>query len=110
MKKVILFVMAAIVSVTINAQTIFSEDFEGVTVTNNVGSVPEGWTTYADNLVNTTQLPALSQSWDIYDFGTSGKMAISVSWTEPEGSMCDRWLVTPAIPITDSGMFLRFDA
>ena len=110
MKKVILFVMAAIVSVTINAQTIFSEDFEGVTVTNNVGSVPEGWTTYADNLVNTTQLPALSQSWDIYDFGTSGKMAISISWTEPEGSMCDRWLVTPAIPISDSGMYLNFQA
>ena len=110
MKKVILFVMAAIVSVTINAQTIFSEDFEGVTVTNNVGSVPEGWTTYADNLVNTTQLPALSQSWDIYDFGSSGKMAISISWTEPEGSMCDRWLVTPAIPISDSGMYLNFQA
>ena len=110
MKKTLLFVMAAIVSVAINAQTIFSEDFERVDA-NPVGAIPEGWTVYADDLVNTTQLPALSQAWDIYNFGEElGNMAISISWTEPQGNYCDRWLVTPAIVVPDSGYYLNFVA
>lgn len=112
MKKTLLFVMAAIISVAVNAQTIFSENFDGVQVdANGMGTVPSSWTVYSDNLINTTQLPGFSQGWDIVAMGEPyGNMVMSVSWTEPEGNMCDRWLVTPAIPITDSGMFLRFDA
>ena len=112
MKKTLLFVMATVISVAVSAQTIFSENFDGVQVNNNgVGTVPSDWTVYSDNLINTTQISGFSQGWDIVAMGEPyGNMAMSVSWTEPEGNMCDRWLVTPAIPITDSGMFLRFDA
>ena len=68
MKKTLLFVMAAIVSVAINAQTIFSEDFNNVATDPEtyVGAIPEGWTTYGDNLTNYYQ--GFSQSWDVYNF------------------------------------------
>ena len=110
MKKTLLFVMAAIVSVAINAQTIFSEDFNNVATDPEtyVGAIPEGWTTYGDNLTNYYQ--GFSQSWDVYNFSDIGKVAISISWTEPQGNMCDRWLITPAIVVPDSGYCLNFKA
>ncbi len=108
MKKTLLFVMAAIVSVAINAQTIFSEGFDNVVTDPEtyMGGIPEGWTTYGDDLVNYYQ--GFSQSWDVYNFSDIGKVAISISWTEPQGNMCDRWLVTPAIVVPDSGYCLNF--
>jgi hypothetical protein len=108
MKKTLLFVMAAIVSVAINAQTIFSEGFDNVATDPEtyMGAIPEGWTTYGDDLVNYYQ--GFSQSWDVYNFSDIGKVAISISWTEPQGNMCDRWLVTPAIVVPDSGYCLNF--
>lgn len=108
MKKTLLFVMAAIVSVAINAQTIFSEGFDNVVTDPEtyMGAIPEGWTTYGDDLVNYYQ--GFSQSWDVYSFSDIGKVAISISWTEPQGNMCDRWLVTPAIVVPDSGYCLNF--
>lgn len=107
MKKTLLFAMAAIVSLAINAQTIFSEDFEGVTINNTgVGAIPAGWTTYGDNLTNYYQ--GFSQSWDVYQFDDLGKVGISMSYTS-QGTAVDRWLITPAIAIADSGLCLRFE-
>ena len=107
MKKTLLFVMAAIVSLAINAQTIFSEDFEGVTINNTgVGNIPAGWTTYGDNLTNYYQ--GFSQSWDVYQFDDLGKVALSLSYTTT-GQQVDRWLITPEINIPDSGYCLTFD-
>ena len=110
MKKTLLFVMAAIVSVAINAQTIFSEDFNNVATDSEtrMGSVPEGWTTYGDDLTN--YYSGFSQSWDVYNFSDIGNVVISISWTEPQGNACDRWLVTPAIVVPDSGYYLNFKA
>ena len=107
MKKTLLFALAAIVSLAINAQTIFSEDFEGVTINNTgVGAIPAGWTTYGDNLTNYYQ--GFSQSWDVYQFDDLGKVGISMSYTS-QGTAVDRWLITPAIAIADSGLCLRFE-
>lgn len=107
MKKTLLFAMAAIVSLAINAQTIFSEDFEGVTISNTgVGAIPAGWTTYGDNLTNYYQ--GFSQSWDVYQFDDLGKVGISLSYTTT-GQQVDRWLITPEINIPDSGYCLTFD-
>lgn len=106
MKKTLLFVMAAIVSVAINAQTIFLEDFERVAVSDRIGAIPEGWTTYGDNLTNYYQ--GFSQSWDVYQFDDLGKVAISLSYTA-EGTAVDRWLITPAIALADSGYYLNFE-
>ena len=110
MKKTLLFVMAAMISVAINAQTIFSEDFNSVPVNSQtgLGAVPEGWTTYADDLINTSELPGFSQSWDVAQFSRTDNKVISVSYTEPEGNACDRWLITPKILVPDSGYYLNF--
>lgn len=106
MKKTLLFVMAAIISVAVNAQTIFSENFDGVAVSNRIGAIPEGWTTYGDNLTNYYQ--GFSQSWDVYQFDDLGKVGISLSYTG-EGTAVNRWLITPAIAIADSGYCLTFE-
>ncbi len=110
MKKVILFVMAAVLSVAINAQTVFTEDFSGTTFTNGIGPVPANWTVYTDNLVNSDNYDGFSQGWDIYNFSDIGPMAVSVSWTEPQGNPCDRWLISPAIGINQPGLYLKFTA
>ena len=106
MKKTLLFVMAAIISVAVNAQTIFSENFDGVAVSNRIGAIPEDWTTYGDNLTNYYQ--GFSQSWDVYQFDDLGKVGISLSYTG-EGTAVNRWLITPAIAIADSGYCLTFE-
>ena len=98
--------MAAIISVAVNAQTIFSENFDGVAVSNRIGAIPEGWTTYGDNLTNYYQ--GFSQSWDVYQFDDLGKVGISLSYTG-EGTAVNRWLITPAIAIADSGYCLTFE-
>lgn len=106
MKKTLLFVMAAIVSLAINAQTIFSEDFESVSVSNRIGEIPAGWTTYGDNLTNYYQ--GFSQSWDVYQFDDLGKVGISMSYTA-EGTAVNRWLITPAISVASAGYYLGFE-
>ena len=108
MKKTLLFVMAAIVSVAINAQTIFSEGFDNVVTDPEtyMGAIPEGWTTYGDNLTN--YYDGFSQSWDVYQFDDLGKVALSLSYTTT-GQQVDRWLITPEINIPDSGYCLTFD-
>ena len=99
--------MAAIVSLSINAQTIFSEDFENVTIgSSGIGVIPTGWTTYGDNLTNYYE--GFSQSWDVYQFDDLGKVALSLSYTTT-GQQVDRWLITPEINIPDSGYCLTFD-
>ena len=107
MKKTLLFVMAAIVSLSINAQTIFSEDFENVTIgSSRIGAIPAGWTTYGDNLTNYYQ--GFSQSWDVYQFDDLGKVGISMSYTS-QGTAVNRWLITPAISVASTGYYLGFE-
>lgn len=80
---------AAMFCMAANAQTIFSENFNS---TAN-GSMPAGWTVYADNLANYSDFSSLNQSWQVYE-----QMAVSISYTQ-QSADCDRWMITPAITI-----------
>lgn len=103
MKKTLLFLAAALTfGMAAHAQTAFSEDFQG-------GSMPTGWTVVADELVNYNGSPynQFGQSWEVTQVSEDGNFAaISISYTDPEGNDCDRWLITPAINIPTSGYSL----
>ena len=115
MKKTLFFLAAALTfGFAANAQTIFSEDFDAVTVSSQtgLGELPDGWTLYEDNLNNysTSQggYTAFGKSWKVYDM-EGDNMAISITYTM-EGTACDRWLITPAITIPTEGDYkLLFD-
>ncbi len=98
MKKTLLFLAAALTfGMAAHAQTAFSEDFQG-------GSMPTGWTVIADDLVNSDNYADFNQSWDVTQVSQDGNYAaVSISWTEPQGNDCDRWLITPAITVPASG-------
>lgn len=114
MKKTLLFLAAALTfGFAANAQTAFFEDFES---TAN-GAIPTGWTVYGDGIANASSFEALDNlagtnkdSWFVLsDASLTGgeRMAISVSWKASE-TASNRWLVTPAIEIPDSGYSLTF--
>ena len=97
----------------VNAQTVFSEDFESVTVTNGIGSMPEGWTLYEDNLTNyhsgQTDYSVFGKSWCVYNMSGWGQGAFCMTYTN-EASMVDRWMITPMISIPEDGEYsLYFD-
>lgn len=103
MKKTLLVLAVALTfGFAANAQTIFSEDFQG-------GSMPTGWTTIADNLTNSSNYSSFNQDWQVAQISDGEYAAVSISWTEPEGNDCDRWLITPAINVNSSGVFLLAD-
>ena len=113
MKKSLLFLAAALTfGFAANAQTVFSEDFESVTVGSQagletgLGELPAGWTLYEDNLTNfsssQSSFTVFGKSWKVYDMDGWGKLAFSITYTM-EGTACDRWLITPAITIPDEG-------
>jgi len=103
MKKTLLFLAAVLtIGMAAKAQTAFSEDFQS-------GTLPTGWTTIADELVNYNSNPynQFGQSWEVTQVSEDGNFAaISISYTDPEGNDCDRWLITPAITVPSSGYFL----
>ena len=101
MKKTLLFLAAALTfGMVAHAQTAFSEDFQG-------GSMPTGWTVIADELVNSDNYSDYNQSWQVAQVSQDGNYAaVSISWTEPQGNDCDRWLITPAITVPSSGYSL----
>lgn len=108
MKKTLLLLAAALTfGFGANAQTIFSEDFQS-------GSMPAGWTTIADDLVNANNnqvnYSGYNQSWQVAQITQAGDYAaVSISYTDPMGNDCDRWLITPAINITSTGYSLMAD-
>ena len=103
MKKTLLILAAVLTfGFAAHAQTAFSEDFQG-------GSMPSGWTVIADELVNYNGSPynQFGQSWEVTQVSEDGNYAaISISYTDPEGNDCDRWLITPAINVPASGYSL----
>ncbi len=104
MKKTLLFLVAALTfGFAANAQTAFSEDFQG-------GALPNGWTVIADDLTNNSNYASFNQSWDVTQVSDDGNYAaVSISWTVPEGNDCDRWLITPSINVPATGYNLMAD-
>lgn len=106
MRKALLFIAAAFIGMSVNAQVIFSEDFQNTAS----GSMPTGWVTYSDDLVNSSNYANFNDSWQVAQVSEGDMAAVSISWTEPEGNDCDRWMVTPAITVPNgSGYYLTFN-
>lgn len=106
MRKALFFIAAALLGMSVNAQVIFSEDFQST----DAGSMPTGWVTYSDNLVNSSNYVNFNDSWQVAQVSEGDMAAVSISWTEPEGNDCDRWMVTPAITVPNgSGYYLTFN-
>lgn len=87
------------------------EDFESVSLnpTSNIGELPVGWSSYADNVSNYSQYAAFGQSWSVYDFGWQGKSAFCMTYTN-SSTPCDRWMITPQLNIPATGDYkLKFD-
>lgn len=110
MKKTLLFLAAALTfGLAANAQSIFSEDFNNVTIgTGGIGSIPDSWVLYEDNLTNYSDYTTFGKSWCVGRFNDGRQMALSTSYTST-GAACDRWMVTPQITVPATGYFLMFD-
>lgn len=80
---------------------------ENIVVTNEVGSLPTGWTMYGDNLTNIDNFTQFGSGWVVSQVETANKAAASVSGNTASAT-CDRWLVTPAVALPDANQHLTF--
>lgn len=94
MKKILFFLALAFTSMAVNAQTAWSEDFSNVTDLET-----SGWTLYSDGLTNSDNYSSFGDSWLVTEVSAGNNAAVSISWTVPEGTDCDRWMITPAINV-----------
>ena len=117
MKKSLFFLAALLtLGMAANAQTAWSEDFENVTIgSNGIGSLPEGWGYYEDNITNFysesqgIDYRPFGNSWSVYNFGWYGQSAFCMTYTNVT-TPCERWMVTPQISIPAEGNYsLYFD-
>lgn len=96
-------------STAVQAQVQFSEDFEGVPISGEVGPLPDGWLKYGDNNTNVSNLTIFGSGWVVSQVETDNKAAASVSAINENGT-CDRWLVTPSVHIPSGDHSLTFRA
>lgn len=110
MKKKLLFLSVCLASMqAINAQ-VFSENFEGVSVTSGYGDLPAGWSNYnVDGLTPHSSLAGMgTAAWKVRNISGIGKVAQSISYYSSPGASND-WMVTPSITIPASGnIFLKY--
>lgn len=109
MKKTILTLAVCMMAATLQGQTVFSEDFEQVTVVNEVGPLPDGWTMYADGLTNQSGFAIFGSGWVVSQVETANQAAATVSYVTSSAD-CDRWLLTPAIAVPEGDFRLKFRA
>ena len=100
------FLSFMLVSLSSQAQTIFSEDFNGANPFNN-------WTLIDnDTLTPDANVAYVTDAWVVReDFDTTGvgdSVAVSTSWYSPAGT-ADDYMITPMI-ITTANPILEFDA
>ncbi|MFM2226053.1 MAG: hypothetical protein RJA07_2255 [Bacteroidota bacterium] len=113
MKKVLLFsffVASLMASISANAQTIFSENFDGLTAP----GLPANWTQWnGDGLTVNTGLSSYNfgtNAWVSRTFtGSTDGYMFSTSWYSAAGTSND-WLISPAITGVVSNSWLLFDA
>jgi hypothetical protein len=102
--KLLTLVAAGLMVAQMHGQVIYSETFDGLTLTTNASAVPSSMVQInADGKPGNTgasnapfnAAPYLSTGWAVYKVG-SDTAAMSTSWTNPAG-VVDRWLITPAM-------------
>ena len=107
--KIITLLSALVLCASMQAQEVFSEDFEGIAISGEVGSLPDGWVMYEDDKTNVSNLALFGSGWVVSQVETGNIAAASVSAVNESGD-CDRWLVTPAISIPSADYSLTFRA
>lgn len=107
MKKFYLLLLTVLcIPLAANAQ--FSEDFQGVPLSQGLGDLPSSWTHY-DQDGNTPDSNApLPDAWNVVSFDGMNKMAVSTSLYNPPGQS-DDWMVTPQITVPSTSPFLIFE-
>lgn len=107
--RIITFFSALVLCASLQAQEVFGENFEGIAISGEVGTLPEGWLMYEDNNTNVTNLAIFGSGWVVSQVETGNNAVASVSAINESGD-CDRWLVTPAISIPSADHSLTFRA
>lgn len=91
----------------------FSENFEGVTLTNGTGNLPAGWAQYnVDGLTPASNMSFMgTNAWVVRGPSSTGasNAACSTSWYNPAGQS-DDWMVTPQISVPATDPVLSFTA
>jgi hypothetical protein len=106
MKKIVLFSMALLTILSAKAQTIFSEDFDGISgpTAGGVGTYtfPSGWLLRnVDNVPPNANVSYVNEAWERredYANNVSDSAAFSTSWTNPVGTVND-WMWTPSFTV-----------
>ena len=98
MMKKITLIMLALVSLSLSAQTYYSEDFEAETA----DSPPSTFTVLNEDNCSVNSPAAFpNEAWMVSDNGDAqGQFAAAQSWTNPAACTVDDWLITPAIDLT----------
>jgi hypothetical protein len=118
MKKLLLTISVALLSGwTLNAQVIYSEDFDGIG-----GPTAGGAGTYAfapgmllrnvDNLTPATNVAYVNEGWERredFNFNVADSCAFSTSWYTPAGAAND-WMWTPLVGVVPANTILTWNA
>jgi len=118
MKKILLTLsVAALSGLALNAQVLFSEDFDGIGGPTAGGagtySFPSGW--FLRNVDNRTPSGAVSyvnEAWERredFSFSVTDSCAFSTSWYSPAGAS-DDWMWTPLIGPVTANSVLNWNA
>ena len=105
MKKTIFllaFLAAFFLAPTSFGQIYFYADFQNAVLDNHASAdLDSTWTLYNDNNTPVDDLAYLNEAWKIYGDADGDRFAVSPSYFKSSGK-ADRWMVTPAITLTDA--------
>lgn len=117
MKKIYLFLFIAFSAFSLNAQVIFSEDFDGIPGSTAGGAgtytFPNGW--FLRNVDARTPDPAVAyvnDAWERredFNFNVTDSAAFSTSWYSPVGA-ADDWMWTPLVGPLPANCILKWNA
>lgn len=102
MKKSLLVLAAVLMASTMTAQTLWSEDFSQ--------GIPSTWTMFSDGY--TAHQQGMGDAWNLSNnYGNPVPGVVSCSWFDPQGAgVADRWLITDAFLVPDSGYVFALEA
>ena len=84
-------------------QVYFHDDFQNARLDNYASAdVDTVWTLYNDNNDLTADLFFFNEAWKVYGDADGGRFAASPSYFKGSSGRADRWMVTPAIALTDA--------
>lgn len=98
-KNLLVFVFALVLTLGMNAQTLFEHDFEDgfgdIILVDNDGNTPAG------------NVSTYTEAWNLRD-ADFGQAAVSNSWYSPPAA-ADDWMILPELDIPEAGFSFLFD-